>query len=378
MKENKASINIQAPPCEVWKVLTDLAHYHEWNPVFVDAKGIVDEPRPPTDTSYFLGGESLKIKMRLPLAIFCGTPLTSSQTPKITKIEHESCLEWVGPATFMGLVKGTHFFQLVSTNGGEATEFTQGERYMGWATGLFSSCGAMEDAYRGFVAMNNALQLETMRRRGINGEKFTLPHNQFSLNSDHDADEKSGDKESDEEITQLDISDRAAVDAAVTTTATTDATAATAADADVTLQTDEEVQHVVTKDSAMTIITSPPEKPAEKPVEKRTSIIGAVSSLFSSSRHSIAVGTATATAALPPSSSREDLISKSIHEDPEGNAGRQSIESAIAGGQNDDDEEEYEDKIEDSVAKMEREARNAERIELDLGSSDLGFGDFGI
>jgi uncharacterized protein YndB with AHSA1/START domain len=39
MKENKASITIQASPSDVWSVLTDLDNYHDWNPMFISAKG---------------------------------------------------------------------------------------------------------------------------------------------------------------------------------------------------------------------------------------------------------------------------------------------------------------------------------------------------
>lgn len=41
MKDIKSSITITATPQEVWQVLVDLEHYHEWNPMFVEAKGTI-------------------------------------------------------------------------------------------------------------------------------------------------------------------------------------------------------------------------------------------------------------------------------------------------------------------------------------------------
>ena len=39
MKTVTAAIEIDAAPAEVWNVLTDLARYRDWNPLFVEATG---------------------------------------------------------------------------------------------------------------------------------------------------------------------------------------------------------------------------------------------------------------------------------------------------------------------------------------------------
>ncbi|KAI7830717.1 hypothetical protein BC939DRAFT_438863 [Gamsiella multidivaricata] len=197
MKESKASITIAAPPYEVWEVLTDLRHYEEWNPLFVQAKGTV------------ANGEALSIKMRLPMTLFCGAPFS-----KLLKAEPESHLEWI----VKGFVNRTHYFQLTSDQGGTVTEFTQGERYEGWGTGFYSGFRSMGGARRGFVAMNSALKIEVMRRR------------EAAANQNHN---DKDDRDEEDEIAQLDISDGAAVVAAIALSATTAVSASAAVDADV-------------------------------------------------------------------------------------------------------------------------------------------------
>ncbi|MBW6473244.1 MAG: SRPBCC domain-containing protein [Anaerolineaceae bacterium] len=41
MKENRNEIVINAPPEQVWQVLTDLEHYSEWNPLLYRGSGTV-------------------------------------------------------------------------------------------------------------------------------------------------------------------------------------------------------------------------------------------------------------------------------------------------------------------------------------------------
>lgn len=41
MKTMSATIQIAAPPMDVWAVLTDLSSYRDWNPLFREASGQV-------------------------------------------------------------------------------------------------------------------------------------------------------------------------------------------------------------------------------------------------------------------------------------------------------------------------------------------------
>ncbi|KAF9924658.1 hypothetical protein FBU30_005402 [Linnemannia zychae] len=369
MKENKASITIDAAPSDVWSVLTDLDNYHDWNPFFVSAKGKIAE------------GESLQMKMKMPVQMFCGAPLSYSWSPRITKVEPYSYLEWFAPAGLKGFIDGTHYFQLTSTNGGTVTEFTQGERYTGWGTGLYTGFGTMEDARRGFVAMNNALQMETLRRKqqgsGNLAEK-TESHSDSGVKGTHQNQEEN-------DVAQLDISDRAAV-AAVSSVASNVPAPAAAPDAS-SHKKDLSVSAISEKEltGSMTAFTegvqdvsvSSSSAPAiaEKPLEKRTSIIGAVSSLFSSSK-------SPSIERLPQSASKDDLICKAVVEEHLEEADHHDGEDGDNDNNQDDDDDydtnDYLHEIEDPEAKRAREAKNAERIELDLGSGDLSLGEFGI
>ncbi|KAF9101213.1 hypothetical protein BGX29_005879 [Mortierella sp. GBA35] len=291
--------------------------------------------------------------------MFCGAPLSYAWSPRIIKVEPNSCLEWFAPAGIKGFIDGTHYFQLMSTQGGTVTEFTQGERYEGWGTGLYSCSGTMEDARKGFIAMNNALQMETLRRRqqGQQGQGQGLAE---KTGSDKDSDGKGGQHTSDNnEIAQLDISDLAAV------------ASATNKNKDRTTENAFAEATPLTEDASSNAAPG-----AEKPVEKRTSIIGAVSSLFCSSKSS-----SNAFDRLPQSVSKDDLISKTLAEEPENQIDERDGDN---NNENEDDEDEDDGngdevhEIEDPEAKKAREAKNAERIELDLGSGDLSLGDFGI
>ncbi|KAF9546195.1 hypothetical protein EC957_009933 [Mortierella hygrophila] len=345
MKENKVSISIQASPSDVWSVLTDFDSYHYWNPMFTSAKGKL---------------------------------AASSWSPRIIKLEPNSCLEWFTPAGLKGFVDGTHYFQLASTHNGTATEFTQGERYTGWGIGLYSSFGTMEDARRGFAAMNSALQIEILRRRQVGSlaEK---------TGSAAKGDDKGTKEASDNEIAQLDISDPAAVAAIAVTSTTTNVAANRNHNREESVSEKEARASDVSASGAPSAAfleglqePAAPAVPApEKPVEKRTSIIGAVSSLFTSSK-----SPSTSADRLPQSTSKDDLISKTVAEESEEHLNYQ--DNNYEDGDDHDEDEDGNDggdnvhEIEDPETKRAREAKNAERIELDLGSGDLSLGDFGF
>src|SRR5690348_4162455 len=110
MKENKASITIQASPSDVWSVLTDFDSYHDWNPMFTSAKGklsgmfVLRYSQIDTCFSFvtifahrtfscylswlgcFVEGETLSIKVRLPSRVFCGAPLCKSSLHFVPKV----------------------------------------------------------------------------------------------------------------------------------------------------------------------------------------------------------------------------------------------------------------------------------------------------
>ncbi|KAG0036713.1 hypothetical protein BGZ82_003806 [Podila clonocystis] len=321
MKEIKASTTIAASPSEVWHVLTDFDHYPDWNPMLTHVKG------------KFAVGELLNVRMRLPSRLMCGTPVSCSWSPMVIKSDPGSCLEWSAPYSgIKGCLNGTHYFQLTSSHGGTQTEFTQGKKYRGWGTSLYSVAGTIEGARRGLVAMNSALAIETIRRKQA-AAKSTLVEKASTVNEkvmkDSDSDMV------DLAVVDLDISDSAAV---------AEATADT---------------------SSFEPADEPDPTCASSKPEKRTSIIGAgISSLFGG-------GSKTS---MPTSSSRDDLINPAIAEEAEDDDEGEDGEDEDG---DDDGEDGFDLPPEDPEAKRQREAKNAERIELDLGGGELSM-DFGF
>ncbi|KAG0265754.1 hypothetical protein BG011_004108 [Mortierella polycephala] len=197
------------------------------------------------------------------------------------------------------------------------------------------------------------------------------------------------DKKKEEEIAQLDISDSTAV-AAVTAAAVLSSSTlgdATIEERNIAIEekstTIEEKNATVDEKNTPEVFVSDPtekvsqpsteyitapiartaERLAGKTHEKRASIIGAVSSLFGSTKPP-------AQDRLPTSISKVDLLSKALEEEQEDDNHNQEVEEEEC--------KEYEIQVDDPEAKNAREVKNAERIELDLGSSDIDLSNFGI
>ena len=137
MKHLENTIEIDAPPEQVWSVLTDLAAFPRWNPFILEATG---ELR--------LGGRlSVRIKPPGGRAI--------RFRPTVTAFEPGRELRWLGRLGVRGIFDGEHAHHLEPTSGG-ATRYTQSERFSGvlsWFSG-----GTLEKTFAGFEAMNAALK----------------------------------------------------------------------------------------------------------------------------------------------------------------------------------------------------------------------------
>ncbi|KAG0228847.1 hypothetical protein BGX31_006435 [Mortierella sp. GBA43] len=269
-----------------------------------------------------------------------------------------------------------------SSQDGTATELTQGERYVGWGKGFYSSFG---DTHRGFIAMNNALNQETLRRRAAGtttGDSEDIKRKE-KCDSNQDKD------------TQQDITDLGAV-VPVASGAGTVPEKEVAPETEHCQSSEDKARVDGSSPALPTSSTISEEEPAEggspttigtarksseKPrekTEKRSSIIGAVSSLFCSSRQSLSER-------VPTSTSKVELISKAVLEEQEGDNKQEDCKALDSDGM-----AEVEDKGDgtamepdelegvDNVAKKAREAKNAERIELDFGSGSMDLGDFGF
>jgi len=257
--------------------------------------------------------------------------------------------------------------------------------------------------------MNTALQIESVRRKHLSENSIDIQEN-------------NGRSRPEEEVEQLDISDSAAV-AAVhpqLTVATATAKGLETSSKAIASMTEDEVVVITERETAATSMTdeadpvllqdAPPQKEkvkemtaqqmdqpstqtaatavaiasaaAEKPVEKRTSIIGAMSSIFCSSKTN-------SPERVRASLSKENLVSKPVTGETDLKEDAASTERTVVEEEENEEEEEEDDEpgqeedpeaaAKELEAKLEREKKNSERIELDLGTvGELSLGDFGF
>lgn len=135
MKTMSAAIDIDAPPVEVWEILTDLGSYHQWNPLFVEAGGNVAV------------GQRITLRSKHPAN---GRMMTVK--PKITAVQPGAELRWV--AGLPGIIGGEHSFTLTTT--GRGTRVVQSETFKGLLTAFSGKTFANAEA--SFQALNQALK----------------------------------------------------------------------------------------------------------------------------------------------------------------------------------------------------------------------------
>lgn len=138
MLELSVAHDIAAPAERIWKTLTDLPRFADWNPFIRFARGA-----PAVGAKLFV---FVKPKLRVPL-IF---------RPKVTVCEENQELRWTGHFLRPWIAAGDHSFKLERTAGG-GTRFVQREVFTGLLPALLSRLLERE-ARRGFEAMNEALK----------------------------------------------------------------------------------------------------------------------------------------------------------------------------------------------------------------------------
>ena len=137
-------LTVDARVEELWGTLTDLADYRTWNPFITAADGTLTV------------GERLELTIRPP----GGRAMTFK--PWITAIEQHRYIEWLGHVAVPGIFDGRHSFTLTPMPGG-STLIQQSETFSGVMIPLAGSLLARTRA--GFLAMNGALALQTVRSR---------------------------------------------------------------------------------------------------------------------------------------------------------------------------------------------------------------------
>jgi hypothetical protein len=111
MRTISASIDIAAPPDQVWAVLADLDSYKEWNPFIQSASGQLTEGA----------------KLTLGLVPAEGRPATFR--PRVLVAKPGVMLRWIGRLIMPGIFDGTHQFALEDRGG--STHLTQSESFSG-------------------------------------------------------------------------------------------------------------------------------------------------------------------------------------------------------------------------------------------------------
>jgi hypothetical protein len=135
MKAMSAAILIDAPPMDVWAVLTDLSRYPEWNPLFREASGEIAV------------GERIKLRSVHPAN---GRMMTVK--PKIVTAEAGVELRWA--SSLPGIISGEHSFALTPVGGG--TQVVQSESFAGLLVPLSGKILARAEA--SFAELNEALK----------------------------------------------------------------------------------------------------------------------------------------------------------------------------------------------------------------------------
>ncbi len=137
MREIRTSVNIEAPPREVWNVLMDFERYDEWNPFIRSLTGTGD-----------VGGELTAV-----LGASGKKPMKVS--PIVQEHEEPTRFSWLGSIGFKGVFDGHHQFELEETP--EGTLFHHYEEFSGILAPI-ALPALRTSTTRGFEEMNLALK----------------------------------------------------------------------------------------------------------------------------------------------------------------------------------------------------------------------------
>ena len=138
MRTVETTIDIDAPPADVWDVLVALEAYSEWNPFI------------PSVVGQLVVGESLELTVNV------RPGRTVRFHPTVDVVDEYRMLQWSGHVGFPWLMRGTHGYSLEELPGG-STRFVNRETYAGWLVPIFWT-RLEPQVRRGFEAMNEGLK----------------------------------------------------------------------------------------------------------------------------------------------------------------------------------------------------------------------------
>ena len=132
-------IDINAPAGVVWKVLTDLENYSNWNPFIISAKGDIAVGSKLTNRMQPPGGKAMTFK------------------PIVTVVEENKVFEWLGSLGLPRLFDGRHRFVLSENE--NKTRLVQSEEFSGILVRVLKK--SLDDqTMKGFEAMNKSLKIQ--------------------------------------------------------------------------------------------------------------------------------------------------------------------------------------------------------------------------
>ncbi|MEQ9186327.1 MAG: SRPBCC domain-containing protein [Cryomorphaceae bacterium] len=138
MKSIHTTIDIEASPETIWKILLDTEKYPEWNPLVIALTGDLKE------------GTNIEITVSL------GKGKPSVFKPMVLAVKEGLELRWLGSLFVKGLFDGEHSFQLMPQADG-STRLLHAEVFTGVLSSLiFGMIG--KDTHKAFEAMNKALK----------------------------------------------------------------------------------------------------------------------------------------------------------------------------------------------------------------------------
>jgi hypothetical protein len=140
MRTVSSTIEIDAPPAEVWAVLTDLAAYPQWNPLFPEAGG------------------QIAVGERLTLASRPTVGRAMTIRPKVLAVQPGAELRWA--SSLPGIIGGEHSFTLTAV--GSGTHLVQSETFRGLLVPFSGKTIAAAEA--DFAALNHALKQRVEQR----------------------------------------------------------------------------------------------------------------------------------------------------------------------------------------------------------------------
>ena len=138
MRELFTEIEIQAPADKVWRILTDLSRFAEWNPFIRKAQG--------------------EVKKGARLHVHIVPPNSKGMTfkPSVTRVVQGWEFRWLGRLILPGLFDGEHIFEIVPIDN-TAVRFIQREKFRGVLVPIFWR-NLDTHTRQGFNEMNKALK----------------------------------------------------------------------------------------------------------------------------------------------------------------------------------------------------------------------------